>query len=101
MQRSHVVLSRPFAPVVSEVFSKDAGLKPHESLPWLNQDRLADLQQFAPDVQAICALYHYGQELHEHRRHVGSTDEKTSIQANERAHPTRHMSLGPVERVGR
>jgi hypothetical protein len=31
--------------------------------------------------------------------HLVSTDEKTGIQANERAHPTRPMKAGLVERV--
>jgi transposase len=44
-------------------------------------------------------LYHHAQELHEHGIHVVSTEEKTGIQANERAHPTRPMQPGLVERV--
>jgi len=44
-------------------------------------------------------LYHHAQELHEHGVHIVSTDEKTGIQANERAHPTRPMQPGLVERV--
>ena len=37
--------------------------------------------------------------MHEQGVHVVSTDEKTGIQANERAHPTRPMRPGLVERV--
>jgi len=44
-------------------------------------------------------LYHHAQELHEHGVHVVSTDEKTGIQANERAYPARPMQPGLVERV--
>jgi transposase len=74
-------------------------LKPHQSRYWLNHDRAADPQQFDPDVRTICELYHHAQELHEHGVHIVSTDEKTGIQANERAHPTRPMQPGLVERV--
>ncbi len=55
--------------------------------------------QFDTDVQTICELYHQAQERHEHGVHVVSTDEKTGIQANERAHPTRPVQPGLVERV--
>jgi DDE superfamily endonuclease len=37
--------------------------------------------------------------MHEQGVHVVSTDEKTGIQANERAHPTRPTRPGLVERV--
>jgi transposase len=74
-------------------------LKPHQSRYWLNHDRAADPQQFDTDVRTICELYHHAQERHEHGVYVVSTDEKTGIQANERAHPTRPMQPGLVERV--
>ena len=74
-------------------------MKPHQSRYWLNHDRAADPQQCDPDVRTICELYHHAPELHEHGVHVVSTDEKTGIQANERAHPTRPMQPGLVARV--
>jgi transposase len=74
-------------------------LKPHQSRYWLNHDRAADPQQFDPDVQTICELYHHAQALHAHGVHVVSTDEKTGIQANERAPSTQPLQPGLVERV--
>jgi transposase len=74
-------------------------LKPHQSRYWLNHDRAADPQQFDTDVRTIGEWYHHAQELHEHGVHLVSTDEKTGIQANERAHPIRPMQPGLVERV--
>ena len=47
----------------------------------------------------MCAWYHHAQELHEHGVHVVSTEEQTGLQAHERAHPTRPMQPGLVERV--
>ena len=44
-------------------------------------------------------MYHRAQELYEHGVHVVSTDEKTGIQATERAHSTQPMQPGLVERV--
>jgi transposase len=44
-------------------------------------------------------LYQRAPHLHAQGVHVVSTDEKTGIQANERAHPTRPMRPGLVERV--
>jgi transposase len=46
----------------------------------------------------VCTLYHQAQALHAQGVHVVSTDEKTGIQALERAHPTRPMLPGLVER---
>jgi transposase len=44
-------------------------------------------------------LYQHAQPLAEQGVHIISTDEKTGIQAIERAHPTRPMQPGCVERV--
>jgi transposase len=74
-------------------------VKPHQSRYWLNHDRAADPQQFDPDVRTICEWYHHAQELPEHGVHIVSPDEQTGLQANERAHPTRPMQPGLVERV--
>jgi DDE superfamily endonuclease len=46
----------------------------------------------------VCTLYHQAQTLQAQGIHVVSTDEKTGIQALERAHPTRPMMPGLVER---
>jgi hypothetical protein len=49
-------------------------------------------------VRTVCTLYHQAQTLQAQGIHVVSTDEKTGIQALERAHPTRPMMPGLVER---
>jgi transposase len=46
----------------------------------------------------VCTLYQQAQTLQAQGIHVVSTDEKTGIQALERAHPTRPMLPGFVER---
>ena len=74
-------------------------MKPHQSRYWLTHDRAAAPEQFDEAVQTVCELYQYAQALHAHGVHVVSTDEKTGIQATERAHPTRPMKPGVVERV--
>ena len=99
MQGSSVAWSRLFPRAVSGVFYKDAAFKPQQSRYWLTHERAADPQPFDTDVQTICELYHHAQALHAHGVHVVSTDEKTGIQANERAHPTQPLQPGLVERV--
>jgi hypothetical protein len=74
-------------------------LKPHQSRYWLNHHRAEDPEQFDTDVQTICDLYQQALQLHDQGVHLVSTDEKTGIQANERAQPTRPMKPGMVERV--
>lgn len=48
-------------------------------------------------MAAVCETYLQASELHEEGVHVISTDEKTGIQALERAHPTKPMNSGQVE----
>ena len=74
-------------------------MKPQQSRDWLNHHRAEDPEQFDTDVQTICELYQQAPHLHEQGVHIVSTDEKTGIQANERAHPTRPIKPGLVERV--
>jgi hypothetical protein len=74
-------------------------LKPQQSRYWLNHNRAEDPEQFDTDVQTIGELYQQAPHLHEPGVHIVSTDEKTGIQANERAHPTRPIKPGLVERV--
>jgi DDE superfamily endonuclease len=73
-------------------------LKPHQCRYWLNNDRAEHPEQFDEDVRTVCALYQQAQALHAQGTHVVSTDEKTGIQALERAQPTRPMVPGLVER---
>lgn len=79
-------------------FLEEADLKPHQSRYWLNNERAKDPEKFDQEVKAICDLYKEAQELHEQGVHVVSTDEKTGIQALERAHPTLPMVPGFEER---
>lgn len=74
-------------------------MKPHQSRYWLNHTRAEDPEQFDTDLQTICELYQQAQPLHAQGVHVVSTDEKTGIQATERAAPTCPMQPGRVERV--
>jgi transposase len=73
-------------------------LKPHQCRYWLNHDRAKAPEQFDADVRTVCTLYHQAPTLQAQGTHVVSTDEKTGIQALERAHPTRPMIPGFVER---
>lgn len=66
---------------------------------WLNNERDKDPETFDREVRSVCQLYIQSQELEDQGIHVVSTDEKTGIQALERAHPTRPMSSGTEERM--
>jgi DDE superfamily endonuclease len=88
-----------FRRAASDAFSKEADLKPHQSRYWLNHHRAEEPEQCDADVQTICELYQQAPQWHAQGMHVVSTDEKTGIQANERAHPTRPMRPGLVECV--
>ena len=76
----------------------EADLKPHRSQYWLNHE-VEDEATFREEVREVCKLYHQAQELHEQGVHMGSRDEKTGIQALERAHPTHPMVPGKPEAV--
>jgi len=75
----------------------DAAIKPHLSRYWLNNDRAADPSTFDAEVKRVCDTYHSAPPLHERGGHTVSVDEKTGIQALERAHPTRPVMAGKVE----
>ncbi len=49
---------------------------------------MEDPEQYDADVRRICETYAQAKTVHERGGHVISTDEKTGIQAIERAHPT-------------
>jgi len=53
---------------------------------------------FAAEVAAVCAVYQHAPAVAQQGEHVISTDEKTGIQALERAAPTLPMHPGLVER---
>jgi hypothetical protein len=62
----------------------------------LNNERAADPAQFDTEVKTVCEHYAQAQAWAEQGIHLISTDEKTGIQALERAHPTRPMLPGKV-----
>jgi transposase len=64
---------------------------------WLNAQP-DDPAVFAEQVAAVCAVYQQAPAFEQQGGHVISTDEKTGIQALERAAPTLPMKLGLVER---
>jgi transposase len=64
---------------------------------WLNA-KPDDPVAFATQVTAVCEVYQHAPAIAEHGGHVISTDEKTGIQALERAAPTLPMQPGLVER---
>jgi hypothetical protein len=72
-------------------------LKPHRVEYWLNA-KPADPEVFADQVAAVCQVYQQAPSLAQQGGHVMSTDEKTGIQALERAAPTLPMQPGVVER---
>jgi hypothetical protein len=72
-------------------------LKPHRVEDWLNA-KPADPEVFADQVAAVCQGYQQAPSFAQPGGHVLSTDEKTGIQALERAAPTLPMKPGVVER---
>ncbi|HEY9667660.1 MAG TPA: hypothetical protein V6C91_12700, partial [Coleofasciculaceae cyanobacterium] len=54
---------------------------------------------FRKQVKYICSLHLKAKELLDKGIHLVSTDEKTGIQALERACPAQPMKLGRVERI--
>lgn len=74
-------------------------LKPHRSTYWLNaKAKRDDPVRHAAQEKEICELYANAAALHAQGVHVVSTDEKTGIQALERAAPTLPMRPGQEER---
>lgn len=72
-------------------------MQPHRSRYWLNADP-EDPVAFGQQVAAVCDLYEQAGRLAEQGIHVVSTDEKTGIQALERAAPDLPMGPGAVQR---
>ena len=72
-------------------------MKPHRVAYWLNA-KPDDPEVFADQVAAGCQGYQQAQAFAQQGGHVISTDEKTGIQALERAAPPLPMKPGLVER---
>jgi hypothetical protein len=90
-------LSTPSAPAASGVFYNQADVKPHRVEYWLNAQP-DDPEVCADDVAAVCQVSQQAQAFAQPGGHVISTDEKTGIQALERAAPTLPLQRGVVER---
>jgi len=73
-------------------------LKPHKVEYWLNA-KVDDPEKFVEEVAVVCDLYKQAKSLHEQGTHVVSIDEKTGIQALERAAESLTMKPGLVEKV--
>ena len=66
---------------------------------WLNSpDKQVDPEEFARRSAAVCETYAAAPELHKQGTHTVSTDEKTGMQALERAAATLPMKPGLIER---
>jgi DDE superfamily endonuclease len=64
---------------------------------WLNA-KPEDPVAFAAEVAAVCEVYQHAPAVAQQGGHIISTDEKTGIQALERAAPTLPLQPGLVER---
>ena len=69
-------------------------MQPHRSRYWLNNKRVDNPEQFDAEVKTVCDLYEQAPYLAKQGVHVLSTDEKTGIQALQRAAPTKPMQSG-------
>jgi len=65
---------------------------------WQNNRRAENPEQFDREVGVVCEAYQKALEFQAQNVHLVSTDEKTGIQALERAAPTLPMRPGEVER---
>lgn len=65
---------------------------------YLNSADKLDPVEFNERSKAVCDAYSQAAELHKRQTHLISTDEKSGIQALERAAPTLPMRPGQVER---
>jgi transposase len=79
-------------------FLKEAALKPHRSLYWLNHQRDQNPAAFDAEVKEVCETYRLAPARHEQGVHTVSCDEKTGMQALERLHPIRPMKPGLIAR---
>jgi len=72
-------------------------LRPDKVEYWLTA-KPADAEQFAAQVKEVCELYKMAPELEESGVEMVSVDEKTGIQALERAAARKPMRVGEVEK---
>lgn len=87
------------SPVKIAIFLRQGDLKPHRSQYWLNS-RLRNTDcDFEDRVRKLCIIYQTAVEMHKKGIHVISTDEKSGIQAIERANPNLPMKPGSPEKI--
>lgn len=87
------------SPAKIAVFLNQGDLKPHRSQYWLNS-RLRNTDcDFDDRVGKICKIYKTAVDMHKKGIHVISTDEKSGIQAIERANPNLPMRSGSPEKI--
>jgi hypothetical protein len=72
-------------------------LQPHKSAYW-EFPNIDNWEDFSDSVEELCELNAQAAELHKKGIHLISTDEKTGIQALERANPTMRMKVGNCEK---
>jgi transposase len=98
MRLSNGASYRASRPAAWGVFWGEADLKPHLTRYWLNNERAKEPEVFDAEVRRVCQHYAQALSLREEGVHLVSTDEKSSIQALERLHPTLPTRPGLVER---
>ena len=76
---------------------EEGEIRPHRSQYWLNP-KITDKAQHDLEVRAVCDVYATAAALVAEGVRVVSCDEKTSIQALERAAPTKPTRPGLIER---
>ena len=76
---------------------EEGEIRPHHSQYWLNP-KITDKAQHDLEVRAVCDVYATAAALVAEGVRVVSCDEKTSIQALERAAPTKPTRPGLIER---
>ena len=97
MRPSDAASSRRSRRATSRVFLEEADLHPHRSQYWLNP-KIEDPEEHARQVASVCDVYGRAAALEAAGTHVMSCDEKTGIQALERAAPTLPTRPGKDER---
>lgn len=75
-------------------------MKPHRVEYWLNAPT-RDTPEFQAEVKTVCDLYAQAPQLHAQGLHLISTDEKTGIQALERAAPSKPLQAASAGQPSR
>jgi transposase len=77
---------------------RKSDLKPHKTRYWLNS-RTRNSLDYDDRIKSICVLYKNSIEMHKNGVHIISIDEKSGIQAIERAEPNRPMRPRSPEKI--